>query len=269
LTAAGHAQQIGHPGDMIVNWNNRPAVDWGAADDNWSYGSVHRSTMLEAGLAKRDKHDLASVTAAMNAAATQDLRSVALTPKLATLLRGGGPAPSARAQRMLELLEAWNAMGSSHLDADEDGFVDAGPGPAVMYGLYPRLVAAVMGGALGPQLDEFKQLVGSVDSNFHGMSGAAITHMDKILGQLIGQQYRRPYQTDFCGGPEACRAAIWQAFEDAGTALEGAQGADPDAWRAEAGRIRFVPGLLQRTIRFTNRPSGIQVLATFTGHRAP
>ena len=36
--------------------------------------------MLTDGLAKRETHDLASVTSAMNAAATQDLRSVALTP---------------------------------------------------------------------------------------------------------------------------------------------------------------------------------------------
>ena len=136
-----------------------------------------------------------------------------------------------------------------------------------MYELYPRLVEAVMGPALGPQLDEFKRLVGSVDSNFHGMSGAASTHMDKILGQAIGQQYRRPYRTPFCGDAAACREAVFTSIDVTVNVLEASQGADPNAWRAQAGRIRFVPGLLQRTIRFTNRPSGIQVLATFTGHR--
>ncbi|HEX8083436.1 MAG TPA: penicillin acylase family protein [Solirubrobacteraceae bacterium] len=270
LKPADHAQQIEHPSGTLVNWNNRPAVNWGASDENWNYGSVQRVEMLQAGLAKRDKHDLASVTAAMNAAATQDLRSVALTPKLSALLRGGGRGfPSERAQKMLEALEAWNARGSSNLDRDEDGFVDAGPGPAVMYALYPRLVRAVLGGALGPQTDEFIRLVGSVDSNFQGFSGGAITHLDKVLGALTGEQFRSPYKTQFCGTAPECRERVFTAFDEAGAALEAAQGADVAAWRAEAGRIKFAPGLLQRTIRFTNRPSGIQVVTSFTGHRGP
>ena len=267
LAPAEHAQQVGHPSGALLNWNNRPAVNWGASDDNWNYGSLQRNDMLAAGIAKRPTHDLASVTAAMNAAATQDLRSFALTPKLSALLRGG-PAPSARALRMLEHLEAWNAAGSSHLDRDEDGVVDAGPGPAVMYGLYPRLVEAVMGPALGPQYEEFRRLIGGIDTNFGGFSGAAITHLDKILGSLTGEQFQAPFKTQFCGDAAACRERIWAAMEATGAALEAANGnPDPDAWRAQAERIRFVPGLLQRTIRFTNRPSGIQVLATFSGHR--
>ena len=43
------------------------------------------------------------MTSAMNAAATQDLRAVALTPVLQSLL-SAAPAPSPRAARMLELL---------------------------------------------------------------------------------------------------------------------------------------------------------------------
>ncbi|HEV2812570.1 MAG TPA: penicillin acylase family protein [Solirubrobacteraceae bacterium] len=266
LAPARHAQQIGHPTGALLNWNNRPAVNWGAADDNWNYGAAHRNDMLAAGIAKRDKHDLASVTAAMNAAATQDLRSFALTPKLSSLLRGGA-APSPRALRALEQLEAWHAAGSSNLDRDEDGFVDAGAGPAVMYGVYPRLVDAAMGGPLGPQLDEFKGLVGSVGSNFHGYSGAAITHLDKILGSLTGERFAAPYKTQFCGDAAACRDRVWAALDATAAALEGEFGPDPTAWRARSERIRFAPGLLPRTIRWTNRPSGIQVLATFSGHR--
>ena len=71
-----------------MNWNNRPAPKWGAADDNWAYGSVQRVRMLNDGLAKAQTHTLASVTSAMNAAATQDLRSVALTPVITKLLDG-------------------------------------------------------------------------------------------------------------------------------------------------------------------------------------
>ena len=267
LSQAEHAKQIGHPSGALVNWNNRPAVNWGAADDNWNYGSAHRNDLLNTALQGRRMHDLASVTGAMNMAATQDLRSAVVTPKLSMLLKQG-PAPSPRAMRMLEHLERWHFERHSNLDRDEDGFVDAGAGPAVMYALYPRLVEAVMGPALGPQYDEFKRLVGSVDSNFHGFSGAAITHLDKVLGALLGEPMQAPYKTQFCGDAAACRERIWAAFEATAAQLEAEQGtADPDAWRARAERIRFAPGLLQRTIRWTNRPSGIQLLATFNGHR--
>ena len=44
---------------------------------------------------------------------------------------------------------------------------------------------------------------------------------------------------------------------------------DPDALRArcDAERIAFRPGLLPTTIRYTNRPSGIQQVISFNGHR--
>jgi hypothetical protein len=65
---------------------------------------------------------------------------------------------------MLELLEGWQAAGSSRLDREPDGVIDAGAAPAIWDELYPRLVDAVMGGVLGPQLAEFKTLVGQDNS---------------------------------------------------------------------------------------------------------
>jgi len=57
--------------------------------------------------------DYASTTmvGAMNAAATQDLRSVDVTPVLAQLL--STDAPSARDAKMVELLKQWHDRGSS------------------------------------------------------------------------------------------------------------------------------------------------------------
>ena len=51
--------------------------------------------------------------------------------------------------------------------------------------------------------------------------------------------------------------------------LEAAQGPDPNAWRADATaeRIKFLPGLLPFTMRYTNRPTGIQQVIEFKGHR--
>jgi acyl-homoserine lactone acylase PvdQ len=271
LPAAAHPQQVNSPRGALLNWNNKPAPGFGSADNNWSYGSLHRVGMLEAGIARRATHDLASVTGAMNAAATQDLRSVALTDPVSRLLRGGA-APSARAQRMLELLEAWRAGGSSRLDRDGDGAMDAGGAPAIMDAFYPRLLDAVLTPALGPQVAELETLEGGDNSRSSGFTGGGINYVDKDLRTLLGTRFARPFSTRFCGAGDlgVCRRDVWEALDAAGAELATRQGsADPNAWRSDAGaeRIRFAPGLLTTTIRFTNRPSGIQQVISFGGHR--
>ncbi len=170
---------------MLVNWNNRPARNWGAADDNWSYGSVQRVKMLDDNLNARGKHDLASVTSAMNAAATSDLRSVDLTPVLDTLLKAA-PSPSARATRMLALLDAWHAAGSSRLDVNLDGVMDAGPGPAIWDALYPRLYKAIFGKYKG--LTDF---VGTDSGSGSDFTGGGFWYVDKTLGPPPGRSSTR------------------------------------------------------------------------------
>ena len=55
----------------------------------------------------------------------------------------------------------------------------------------------------------------------------------------------------------------------AGRQLASQQGPNPPTWRADATkeRIGFAPGLLKTTMRYTNRPSGIQQVISFGGHR--
>ncbi len=63
---------------------------------------------------------------------------------------------------------------------------------------------------------------------------------------------------------------MWDAIAKSGQQLQAEQGtADPSAWRADANdeRITFAPGILSTTMRYTNRPSGIQQVITFNGHR--
>lgn len=272
LAPDDHPHQANPKSGVLNNWNNKPAPGFGSADDQWTYGSIQRVQLLDAGIAKRQQHDLASVTAAMNAAATQDLRAAGtLLPAIARVL-ATGPAPSARSQQMLDLLLAWRDGGSSRLDRDLDGTMDAGAAPAIMDEVYPRVADAVLRPVLGPQLEQLNQIAGSTNSPGSGFTGGRINYVDKDLRTLLGERFRDPFSTRFCGNGDlaACRDAIWQAFEDAGAALQAAQGGpDPAAWTsdAEAERISFAPGLLQTTIRYTNRPSGIQQVISFDGHR--
>src|SRR4029079_4965116 len=110
-------------GGVLNNWNNKPARGFPGADDQWSYGSIQRVDLLNRNTTKPPKNTLATLTGAMNAAATQDVRAIEFLPVLAEVLKGG-PAPNARSQHMLELLEAWRAKGGSRLDRDLDGKID-------------------------------------------------------------------------------------------------------------------------------------------------
>jgi hypothetical protein len=58
------------------------------------------------------------------------------------------------------------------------------------------------------------------------------------------------------------------ALDKAGRQLAAKQGSKPSVWRssATAERITFVPGLLPFTMRYTNRPTGIQQIVSFSGH---
>ena len=270
LAGEDHPQQINPSSGLLVNWNNKSARGFEAADNAWNYGSVHRVDLLNRQLARRKVHDLASVTSAMNAAATQDLRSARLTQTIRRVLLSG-PAPTDRAARMLRLLEAWRKAGSSRLDRDLDGRIDA-PGAAIMDVAWPRLADAALGPVLGPQLEQLAQLEGRFAQPPAGQSTGWQSYLDKDLRQLLGDRVVAPLRNRYCGGGvlAACREALWKALDESGVALATLQGTDdPAAWRASATRerISFVPSLLPYTMRYTNRPSGIQQVISFDGHR--
>lgn len=267
LAPKQHAQAIGAEDGTLVNWNNRPAAGWGAADENWEYGAVHRVQMLDAGLARQQVHSPASVVAAMNRGATTDLRVEQVLPVVEAVLKTG-PAPSAQAQQAIDVIGAWRAAGPAWLDRDGDGKVDHA-GAAIVQELYPRIVNAVMSGALGPQLDELKRLVGDNADPDSDFTGGMMGYVVKDLRSLTGQAVKSPYRTKFCGGGDltACRTALWQAVQDTVNALSAAQGtADANAWRIAEPTMAFAP-LNAFTIPYTNRPSGIQQVLSFTGHR--
>jgi acyl-homoserine lactone acylase PvdQ len=84
-----HARGVNPSSGAILNWNNKPARGFAASDDNWSYGPVQPVELLTAQVAKRRTHTLASLVAAMNVAATQDLRVTDVLPVLAGVLGNG------------------------------------------------------------------------------------------------------------------------------------------------------------------------------------
>ncbi|HVI35481.1 MAG TPA: penicillin acylase family protein, partial [Gaiellales bacterium] len=265
-----HPHAVIHSG-VLNNWNNKPARGFPGADDQWSYGSIQRVDLLNRNTNAHAKNTLATLTGAMNAAATQDVRTIEFLPVLAQVLKGSA-APSARSQRMLALLEAWRAHGGSRLDRNLDGKIDD-PGAAIMDAAWPRLADAVMTPVLGQPLAD--QLNDTLHRRFDqppgGQFGGWHMYMDKDLRTLLGKSVKGKFANRYCGNGDlaSCRASLWAALEAAGAQLQAAQGPNPDLWRADATaeRIKFLPGLLPYTMRYTNRPTGIQQVIEFTGHR--
>src|SRR3954452_23460725 len=218
LSANAHPHIADPPSGALVNWNNKPAQAFGSSDAEWSYGSIQRVQLLDAGIAARPVHDLASVTGAMNKAATQDLRAAgSMLPAVAAVLRTG-PPPSARDQQMLDTLLAWRGAGASRLDRDLDGKMDAGAAPAILDAVYPRIADAVLSPVLGPQLPQLTALEGQTNSPASGFTGGRINYVDKDLRQLMGERFRSPLRTRFCGAGDVagCRAALWEGLAPAG-----------------------------------------------------
>jgi acyl-homoserine lactone acylase PvdQ len=263
LSANAHVHAVDPSSGQIVNWNNKPGAAFGAADDNWTYGTVDRVQMLNNALPK-GKTNPAGVVSAMNAAATRDLRDN-LVPLFAKVMARTS-APSPRDAQMLQLLQSWNG---SRLDANLDGKIDA-PGAAIMDAWWPKAAVAVLAPVLGPLTDQLKSLAPiSNDANPGGSSYGSgwYGYVEQDLsGQLAG---KGAFSTPFCGSGDlnACSASLWQSLDAAGNALAAAQGSDPSAWRSDATgeRIQF-SGFISNTMRWTNRPTFQQVVV-FRSHR--
>ena len=196
LSPAEHAQGINPPSGTIVNWNNTPATGFGAADSLWGRGSIHRSLLLQHALDRSPTPTLDAVVAAMNRAATQDLRVMEVLPAIAAVL-DSGPAPTPRAAQMLQLLEAWRTAGGSRLDLDLDGKLDD-PGAAILDQAWPRITDAVMGPVLGNQLPQLAHLM--TRDNAPSPQGSAYLdgwygYADKDLRMLTGQPVEGAFQT--------------------------------------------------------------------------
>ncbi len=270
-----HPQGIDPKDGTMTNWNQTVAHGFAAADDQFGRnGSAERVDLLDKNLArlqtKKGKWSLATVTSAMNAAATQDVRAIDTVPLLAKLLKGA-KAPSPRAKQMLDLMVSWSKSGGSRLDRDLDGNID-NPGAAVMDGSWNNIADALLAPQLGPDLeDELNTLFSRFDLPPSGQYSGWYQYFDRDISSLLGKKVPQPFDNQYCGKGKLkrCQASIYSAIDRSGGEIAAAQGTeDPTAWRSDATReqIKFSPINVQ-TMRYTNRPSGIQQVISFDGHR--
>ena len=266
LPASKHAQGEDPANGLIVNWNNKPAKDYPASDERWDEAPVQRVQMLLAELNRNQKNTLATVTGAMNAAATNDVRAVVFQPVLRDML-AKGTSPSARDTQMVALLQQWHDQGGTRLDLNNDGKIDA-PGAAIMDTAFTQMARS----ALCPRMTtSICNLMNDVIAPIWqappgGQYGGWHQYMLKDFKTILGQKVKQKYSTRYCGGGSAkkCAALMWDAIDAAGDTLASTQGPDPANWHSDATKeeIEFGPVSLI-TMRYTNRPSGIQQVLSY------
>ena len=266
--ASAHPQGSNPASGLIVNWNNKPAPRFPAGDDRWAEGSLMRNQLLTTELARTNKHTLATVTSAMNAAATQDVRIRLFWPTLKAMLKRTS-APG-QTQKLADLLESWYQSGGSRLDTNNDGFIDA-PGAAILDAAWDIMANSALCPTLSTRLcNQLSTLASRFDKPPGGQSDGWYKYMNKDFRTLLGQPVKQRFSRRYCadGTVRLCSIAMWSALQQAGARLARRQGSDPAKWRksTKPELIKFVP-LPLITMAYTNRPSGIQQIISFDGHR--
>jgi len=263
ISIGQHPHVVNPSTGVLVNFNNKPAAKFAAADNNWSFGSAYRSQLLEEAL--KGKNELQDVVAAVNKTGTQDLRTVKVWPIIDRVL--GEHGPDARTERAAQLINEWRASGSSRLDRDGDGKIDYA-GAAVIDKAWDKLAKATLRPVLGDNTELLADTVNPIDippssvgASFHfGWYG----YVHKDLRSLLGEEVRGPYSRIYCGNGnlQQCRDSLWAVLKEVSDELATEQGDDPDAWRADATaeRIKFIPGFQKQTMQWTNRPAFQQII---------
>ncbi len=177
-----------HPGAIdppyLVSWNNKQAPGWSAADDQYAYGSVHRSQLIERfvrfATAGKKKLRIEQLVQAMEEPATQDLRAVKLLP---TLLKMIGKPRDKASRDAIALLRGWAARGGHRRDLNRDGHYDDDRAVTLMDAWWPKLVAAEFKPSLGD--DAFNRLKGKLPlSSPLGGAAAAPDYFDGWWGYV-------------------------------------------------------------------------------------
>jgi acyl-homoserine lactone acylase PvdQ len=257
LSLDQHPHVIDPGSDILLNWNNKPAPEWGAASNNYAYGPVQRVQMYTGFNYGMTEANDASI---MNQAATTDLAGVKVWPVIRQVL-ASGPAPSKLAEEAVEVLNEWSESGASLAGRDRP----KEPGAAVLAAVWTPIAEALLAPVLGELVSEFKSLnpIGAAPT----FEGAWDGYIYKDLRTELGLPVKGAYSREYCGDGnlEACRASLWAAIQKAVEQVAAEQGPNPSTWRAAKDRITFAPGLIPFTMRFTNR-STFQQIIEFTGH---
>jgi acyl-homoserine lactone acylase PvdQ len=216
----------------LTSWNNKQAPEYRAADDNFSYGSVHRSEPLDDRIRPRISGGatmtLAELVDAMEDAGTVDLRGDKVLP---FMLEALGPQ-GGRLGTAISKLRAWERAGAHRRDRSSACQQDRGncryqhrDAIKIMDAWWPRAVDGIFKPRLGAGL--FSQVVDMMgiddEPNAAGahLGSAYIdcwyAYVEKDLRALLGRTVRDAFSQRYCGGGDRarCRAVLRSTLQRA------------------------------------------------------
>ncbi|HXC50972.1 MAG TPA: penicillin acylase family protein [Candidatus Limnocylindrales bacterium] len=263
-----HPQALDPAKGYVVNWNNKQAPLWRAADDVFAFGSIQRVQLLDDGvraaLAGDGKVSVVELVQAMETAATRDIRGAKI---LRTMLDALGTPSDSRLAAAASLLDVWERAGSHRRDLDLDGQYENQAAVALMDAWWPHVLSKVFGPALGGAFDDVPLEQNSpADPGGSSYWGGWYGQLDKDLRSVLGRPVAGAFSREYCGGGDAaaCRTALTEALDDAVASLESQFSADSSTWDVdeEAEKIQFSPvGLVEvDPIPWQNRPTFQQVM---------
>lgn len=199
LADAAHPQQTNPPSGQLVNWNNKPAPGFAAADDSWGLGPVHRSQPLDARVAAAAT--LSELVAAVQDAATVDTRAERVLPALLAAL---GEPDDPLVAEAVALLRGWDGHRE---DRDRDGAYTDQAAIALFDEWWAGGAARdVLRGSLGDLVDELPNGLDDHPDQGIGSAFLGVAWYGYVVEDLSGGTWHRRY----CGGGDAaaCTAEL-------------------------------------------------------------
>jgi acyl-homoserine lactone acylase PvdQ len=269
--------------DYLVSWNNKQAPGWSAADDQWGYGSVFRSQLIEnrvrSDTAGGRKITTAQLVQSMEEPATEDIREVLVLP---ILLKAIGTPRSPALRSAVAELQAWQAAGGHRRDLLKSGHDQFTPAIELMDAWWPKLVTAefepMVGNAAFSSIQKLNGLGGLADGFTEGWWG----NVSKDLRRLFGSGAERGrYSQVYCGDVPHHRYSIRKLRSRCRAALRGSLAAavgvtpqqlyggvcpnDPEPACADRNTWTYASAVTLPPFPFQNRPTFQQVV-TLTQH---
>jgi acyl-homoserine lactone acylase PvdQ len=266
--------------DYLVSWNNKQAPGWAAADDQWGYGPLFRSQLIEdhikADIAHGHTMSIAQLVQSMEESATEDIRTVMLWPLLERAL--GHPRGTSLRGAVAEL-RTWAAAGGHRRDLANSGHDQYTPAIELMDAWWPKLLQAEFGPMLGGAgMSAVQKLNGFGGTDFaEGWWG----YVSKDLRRLFGHGERAPYSQVYCGNlphrhfsmrklRRRCEAALRSSLKTAmSVTAQQLYGAtcpkDPEPACADRNTWTYVSAIQLPPFPYQNRPTFQQVV-TLTRH---
>ena len=282
--------------DYYVSWNNKQALDYSAADGNYSYGPVQRVDLLNNGikafLATGQKFTEASLVQVMEKVALTDLRGSEVLPLLLQVINSS-PVTNSAQQTLVSELTAWENAGTT-LTPTSAGATSFQNSAAIelMDAWWPLLVQAEFQPGMGTGL--FDATVADMQINDSPSGGQQITvsgsagsdnseqahkgsswqfgwwgYMSKDLRSVLGQSVQDPLPVQYCGGgsESACRTVLLNSLTAA--AAESPNTVYPadsycsagSQWCADSIVQSPLGGITDAQISWQNRPTFQQVVS--------